>query len=238
MLLGINVDHVATLRQARGTTEYPCPVEAALLAESSGADSIVMHLREDRRHIQDADLLNLKNKLKIELNLEMSINPGIVDFACELEPDKATIVPEKRQELTTEGGFDLIANEKKFKKIFDRLLVAGVEVSVFIYPTKKQIKKANELGVKIIELHTGKYADAKTKKQQQNELTKIKKAAEYASDLGIFVAAGHGLSVDNVKPIASIKQIEELNIGHSIISDSIFLGLKRSIKQIKKVIKS
>lgn len=237
MLLGVNVDHVATLRQARGTTFYPNPVLAALFAQKAGANSIVMHLREDRRHVQDLDVLLAKEALDIELNLEMSIAPKIVDFACIAEPDKATIVPEKRAELTTEGGFDIITNEKKFKKAFDRMLVAGIEVSVFIDPIKKQIKKASDLGVKIIELHTGKYADAKTGKQQERELEKIRKAAEYASGLGMFVAAGHGLSLSNVGPIAAIKEIEELNIGHSIVSDAVFLGLKGAIKEMKKVIK-
>ena len=236
MLLGVNVDHVATLRQARGSTVYPDPAMAAVIAQKAGADSIVMHLREDRRHVQDKDIFLAKELLDIELNLEMSIAEDIVDVACELEPDKATIVPEKRKELTTEGGFDLLKNEKRFKKVFDRLIVAGTEVSVFIDPSKKQIKKANQLGVKIIEIHTGKYADAKTADQRKTELKKIKEAAKYASELGMFVAAGHGLSILNVGPIAKIKQIEELNIGHSIISDSVFLGLKGAIKEIKKAI--
>lgn len=237
MLLGVNVDHIATLRQARGNVVYPSPVFGALFAEKSGADSIVMHLREDRRHIQDDDVSLAFNELDIELNLEMSLNKGIVEYAVQLSPDKVTIVPEKRQELTTEGGFDLKKNKAKFKKAFDTLLNAGVEVSLFIDPDLEQIQLAYDMGVRIIELHTGTYADAETKAQQKNEISQLKKAAKFAKKLGIFVAAGHGLNLENVAAVAAIKEIEELNIGHSIISDAVFLGLKGAIREMKKAIK-
>lgn len=236
MLLGVNVDHVATLRQARGSTCYPDPVLAALIAQDAGADSIVMHLREDRRHIQDRDIFLLKDIIDIEFNLEMSLNQEIVDIACRLEPDKATIVPEKRRELTTEGGFDVAANPGKLRKAFDRLITSGIEVSVFIDPVKAQIKEAYMLGIKIIELHTGAYAQARTLRKRETELRKLRTAAQYAAGLGMFVAAGHGLSLENARPVAAIKEIEELNIGHSIISDAVFLGLKGAIKEMRKAV--
>ena len=236
MKLGVNIDHVATVRQARRIVDYPSPCLAALMAQYGGADSIVIHLREDRRHIRDKDAFLIKNIIDIELNLEMSINSRIVGIACCLKPNKATIVPEKRQEITTEGGFDIIEKEAGFRSAFKRLKKAGIQVSVFIDPISSQIKKAKDLGVELIELHTGKYADAKTKRRRDCEFKRIYQAAKLARKLGLFVAAGHGLNYQNTKRIAGIKYIQELNIGHSIISRSIFLGLPLAIEEMRKLI--
>lgn len=238
MKLGINIDHVATLRQARKIVQYPSPLTAALIAQSSGADSIVIHLREDRRHIQEKDAFLIKKIIDIDLNLEMSINPQIVQIASRLKPNKATIVPEKRQELTTEGGFDVVSKEKKLKKALKELYKANIEVSVFIDPNILQIKKAKELGVGVIELHTGCYCDAKTKKSRDREFKRIYQASSYARKTGLFVAAGHGLNYANVKKIAKIKYIQELNIGHSIISRAVFIGLPLAVEEMKQLINS
>ncbi|MBN2120183.1 MAG: pyridoxine 5'-phosphate synthase [Candidatus Omnitrophica bacterium] len=236
MKLGINVDHVATLREARKIVDYPSPFKAALTAQKSGADSVVIHLREDRRHIKDTDAILIKKKLKISLNLEMSVNPEIVDIATRLKPDKATIVPERRQEITTEGGFDLFKEEKKLVKALKKLRKSGISVSVFIDPLSSQIKKAKDLSIDAIELHTGKFCEAKTEKSRKYQFQRIYRAAKLAHDLGLFVAAGHGLNYKNVKKIAGIKYINELNIGHSIISESVFLGLPEAIKAMRRLI--
>ena len=236
MKLGVNVDHVATLRQARGTI-YPDPVVAALLAEYAGADSVVVHLREDRRHIKERDVLLIKKALQVPLNLEMSTNRDIVAFACELVPYQATLVPERRQELTTEGGIDLIANYKKVDKAIKKLKEVGIKVSLFIDPLKKQVKAAKDLGADNIEFNTGKFSESKKVSTADKEAEKIKKAAVFAKGLGFFVAAGHGLDYENVKKIIKIKEIKELNIGHSIISRAVFIGFVCATEEMKSLIK-
>ena len=236
MRLGVNVDHVATLRQARGTV-YPDPVVAALLAEYAGADSVVVHLREDRRHIKERDVALIKKALRIPLNLEMSINKDIVAFACQLLPYQSTLVPERRQELTTEGGIDLIANYKKVVKAIEKLKKACIKVSLFIDPLKKQVKAAKDLDADNIEFNTGKFSEAKKAKAADREAEKLKKAANYAKELGFFVAAGHGLDYENVKKIVNIKEIKELNIGHSIISRSLFIGLVPAVEEMMSLMK-
>lgn len=237
MKLGVNVDHIATLREARKTS-YPCPVEGAVCAERAGADSIVMHLREDRRHIKERDTLLVKDMLKIPLNLEMSVNKNIVDFAVELKPFQATLVPEKRQELTTEAGLDIIKHYKEVGKTIERLRKNGIKTSIFVDPDKNQIKKAKELGAEHIEIHTGKFCDARSSVCQKREFKKIKQSAEFARDIGFFVAAGHGIDYENVKPIVEIQEIEELNIGHSIICKAVFVGIITAVKEMAELIKS
>jgi len=235
MRLGVNIDHIATLREARGGVE-PEPAFGALLAESSGADAIVAHLREDRRHINDQDIFILKSIVKTRFNLEMSIAAEIVRIASRVKPDQATLVPEKRQELTTEGGLDCVSNQNKIKKVVQDLEKSGIEVSLFIDPVKRQIVAAKKTGARMIELHTGSYANAKTKTQENKRLGELKSAVDFAKKLKLRVFAGHGLNYNNVSRIAAIKGIEELNIGHSIISRSIFVGLGRAIIEIKELI--
>jgi pyridoxine 5-phosphate synthase len=243
MRLGVNVDHIATLRQARREA-FPDPVEAAVEALRGGADGIVCHLREDRRHIQDYDVFRLR-KLKTRLDLEMALTGEMVKFALKLRPDMVTIVPERRQEITTEGGLDVkskIKNQKsKIKEFINRLKSVGVIVSLFIDPEIEQVKASAEVGADFIELHTGRYAQAsyvkgKTKAVRE-ELKKIKKAAEYAQSLGLRVNAGHGLDYHNVKEIAKIPQIEELNIGFSIVARAVFVGMKRAVEEMKEAIR-
>ncbi len=234
--LGVNVDHFATLRQARGTV-YPDPVDAALLCQKAGADSIVAHLREDRRHIQDDDVFRLKSTLRIMFNLEMSIAKSIVDIAVNLKPHQATLVPEKRQELTTEGGLDVVKNFKKVQRAIKRLADAGIAVSLFIEPDRRQIEASIDAGAGIIELHTGRYADAKAKRRMLSELKKIVKASEFAARLGLVVNAGHGLHYENVSEIARIEEINELNIGHSIVCYAAFYGINKAVKDMIKAIK-
>ncbi len=236
MKLGVNVDHVATLREARGTV-FPDPPLAALLCEYAGCDSIVVHLREDRRHIKERDVTLVKKALKVPLNLEMSTNREIVSFACQLKPQQATLVPEKRRELTTDGGLDLIKNYRKTAKVIEKLKKAKIKVSLFIDPIKKQLKAAKDLGVKIIEINTGKFSEAKTPLALNKELKKINQAAKFAKDQGFFVAAGHGLGYENVKKIIKIKEIVELNIGHAIISRSVFTGLVPAVEEMLDLIK-
>jgi len=235
--LGVNIDHVATLRQARGGFE-PDTIRAAAICEQAGADSIVIHLREDRRHIQDKDLLILRKTIKTRLNLEMSIDKEIVDIACAVIPNEATLVPEKRQELTTEGGLDVVSNAKNIKNAIDRLKEKNIAVSLFIDPEQKQIKAAQEIGCDFIELHTGRYADSKGESERKNHLKEIIDSSEYASKIGLRVNAGHGLNYKNVTDIARIPGIEELNIGHSIISYAVFVGLEEAVKQMLKLIKN
>jgi len=238
MKLGINVDHVATLRQARDNTVYPDPVVAALLAEYAGSDSIVVHLREDKRHIKERDVIFIKEALKIPLNLEMSTSKDIVDFACKVIPQQATLVPEKRQELTTEGGVDLIKNNKKVSGVIKRLIKAGIRVSLFIDPAKKQIKAAKDLGVENIEINTGAFASSKTKVVLAKEIKKIKEAAKFGKNQGLFIAAGHGLDYENLGEIVKIREIEELNIGHSIICRSVFIGLTQAVEEMISLLKN
>ncbi|MFP4472739.1 MAG: pyridoxine 5'-phosphate synthase [Candidatus Omnitrophota bacterium] len=234
--LGVNIDHVATLRQARGE-EYPDPADAIEICESAGADSIVCHLREDRRHINDRDVLRIQKRVTTRLNLEMSLAPEIVKIACRIKPDEATLVPERRQEITTEGGLDVVKYFQKTRRAVDALKQKGVEVSLFIDPAKKQIRTSAETGVTMIELHTGRYASARTAQRRKQELKKLREAAAYAQGLGLTVNAGHGLTLANTAPIAAIPNMTELNIGHSIIADAVFVGLKKAVRNMRKVIR-
>ncbi|MFA5060276.1 MAG: pyridoxine 5'-phosphate synthase [Candidatus Omnitrophota bacterium] len=234
--LGVNIDHVATLRQARREFE-PDPIAAARLCEKAGAESIVAHLREDRRHINDKDIIALKKSVKTRFNLEMSVNEGIVNIALKIKPDQATLVPERRQEVTTEGGLDVSKNFSKIKNVVARLEKKGITASLFIDPDKAQIKKSFEAGARMIELHTGCYARAKTRSAIKRELFKLKDATKFAQNLGITVNAGHGLNYKNVTAVAQIKGVEELNIGHSIISESVFCGLEKAVQEMIRKIK-
>jgi pyridoxine 5-phosphate synthase len=229
--LGVNIDHVATLRQARFTV-YPDPATAALLAQKAGCDSIVAHLRKDQRHIQKEDVFLIKDLINIPFNLEMSTAASIVSVAEQLRPDQATLVPENRKELTTEGGIDLIKNYKKVEKTINRLRKKKIKVSLFIDPVKKQVKLAKDLGAEIVEFNTGQYSQRLSAKRQKKELVRIQKAALFAKEKGFFVAAGHGLDYENIKKIANLGEIQEFNIGHSIICESIFLGLAPAVKEM------
>ncbi|MBN1870686.1 MAG: pyridoxine 5'-phosphate synthase [Candidatus Omnitrophica bacterium] len=234
--LGVNIDHIATLRQARREFD-PDPVAAAKICEKAGADSIVAHLREDRRHINDRDIRRLKKTVTTKFNLEMSINNEIVKIAASIRPDEATLVPEKRAEITTEGGMDILRHFDRIKRAVHVLHKKGIAVSLFIDPIKKQIKKARETGATIIELHTGQYDRARTEVSQNRELQKIKDMTLYAQSLGLTVNAGHGLKYHNTRPIARIPGIEELNIGHSIISYAVFVGLEQAVREMAAIIK-
>ena len=234
--LGINIDHVATLRQAR-RGNYPQPLEAALICQKSGANSIVAHLREDRRHIQEADLLLLKKKLKVNLNMEMSLAAGIVDFALKLKPFQVTLVPEKRVELTTEGGLDVLVNFRKVKSALTRFQKRGIQASLFIDPRINQIKAAIAAGARVIELHTGCYADAKSEYNRGKAFCQIKQAVLFARKNNLIVNAGHGLDYMNVRRIAKIPGINELNIGYSVICRALFVGLSSAVRQMKGLIK-
>lgn len=234
--LGVNIDHVATLRQARRGV-FPDPVYAASLCEKAGADSIVAHLREDRRHIQDKDIQLLRKNIRTKLNLEMSIAPEIVKIACKIKPYQATLVPEKRKELTTEGGLDAAANSKKISWVLRRLEKYGIRVSLFIDPVRKQIDASKKIGAKIIELHTGRYAGAKNNKEKKKFFNQIKFAVNYAKTKGLTVNAGHGLDYVNSKDLAKIKGIEELNIGYSIICKALYVGLFKAVREMKGLTK-
>lgn len=236
ILLGVNIDHVATLRQARGTN-YPDPIQAALVAEQAGADGITAHLREDRRHIQDRDIYLLQEMIHTRLNMEMAVTDEMIAIASNVKPGTCCLVPEKREELTTEGGLDVAANPDRMKKACHTLAEAGIEVSLFIDPEFKQIDAAVNVGAPVIELHTGCYADADTPQKQQDELNRIKQAAEYAYSAGLQVNAGHGLHFHNVDAICKISQIVELNIGHSIIAQAIFSGLDQTVRDLKRVMR-
>ena len=236
-LLGVNIDHVATLRQARGTT-YPDPVNAALMCEQAGAEGITLHLREDRRHIQDDDVRRMRPLLKTHMNLEMAVTAEMVEFAKEIKPQHVCLVPEKRQEVTTEGGLDVLGHVEEVKAATQALTAIGCDVSLFIDADIAQIDAAIACGAPTIELHTGAYADATTAEAQQHELERIVQGAEYAAAKGLVVNAGHGLNLENVTPIAQIAQIHELNIGHSIIADAVFVGLAQAVQQMKAVIKA
>jgi len=234
--LGVNIDHVASLRQLRKGAA-PEPLLAALTCEASGADSIVVHLREDRRHIQERDVYLLRAVARSRLNLEMSIAPEIVAIACKVRPDQATLVPEKRQELTTEGGLDVAGNLAKIRSTVKTLQRAGIEVSLFIDPKKKQIDASKKAGVTMIELHTGKYADAKDSAEEERMFAQIRSAARYALGKSLTVNAGHGLDYNNAGRIARIKGMEELNIGYSIICRALFIGLAQAVKEMKTLIR-
>ncbi|NLE65780.1 MAG: pyridoxine 5'-phosphate synthase [Elusimicrobia bacterium] len=235
-LLGVNIDHIATLRQQRREGD-PDPVAAALLCQKAGAHSIVAHLREDRRHIQDEDVRRLKKVLKIPFNLEMSIAPEIVGIACRLKPAQATLVPERRQELTTEGGLDVIRGGRRLQNTCCRLKDEGIVVSLFIDPDPRQIDAAVSLGVGAIEIHTGAYAQAKTVHSRRKEREKIVRMTAYGCQRGLVVNAGHGLKYHDVRPIARISGMHELNIGHSIVSRAAFVGLERAVREMKALVK-
>ncbi|WP_207910429.1 pyridoxine 5'-phosphate synthase [Crenobacter luteus] len=232
MFLGVNIDHVATLRQARGT-RYPSPIEAALVAESAGADLITLHLREDRRHIQDEDVRVMKKLLKTRMNLEMALTQEMVENALAVGPEDVCLVPEKREELTTEGGLDVIRYFDAVKDTTKVLADAGIRVSIFIDADKAQIEAARDAGAGVIELHTGRYADAQHAAERDAELIRIREAAVYASQLGFVVNAGHGLSYHNVKPVAAIPEIAELNIGHALVSHALFVGFPAAVREMK-----
>ncbi|MFW2095857.1 pyridoxine 5'-phosphate synthase [Acinetobacter sp. ULE_I057] len=231
-LLGVNIDHVATLRQARGTT-YPDPVKAALICEQAGAEGITLHLREDRRHIQDDDVRRMRPVLTTRMNLEIAVTDEMVAFAKEIQPHHVCFVPEKRQEITTEGGLDVLGHFEDVKAATQALTAIGCDVSLFIDADLAQIDAAIACGAPTIELHTGAYADAKNAEAQQIELERIIKGTKYAASKGLVVNAGHGLNLDNVAAIAAIPQIHELNIGHSIIAESVFVGLEQAVKDMK-----
>ncbi len=236
ILLGVNIDHVATLRQARGTL-YPEPVQAALVAEQAGADGITAHLREDRRHIQDRDLFLLKEMIHTRLNMELAVTDEMVAIATELKPYACCLVPEKREELTTEGGLDVAGNLQRMRWACDQLAGAGIEVSLFIDPDEVQIKAAVKAGAPVIELHTGCYAEAKNPQLQAEELERIRQAASFAHRAGLQVNAGHGLNFYNVEEICRIPEIVELNIGHSIIAQALFSGLAQTVKDLKQLMR-
>lgn len=234
ILLGVNIDHIATVRQARGT-KYPDPVLAAMEAEEAGADGITLHMREDLRHIQARDVRLIKQVLQTRMNLELAVTEAMLDFAEEISPEHTCLVPEKREELTTEGGLDVLTHQRAVENAVRRLQVIGSEVSLFIDPDLQQIKAAKDIGAPVIEIHTGCYADATTAEAQQLELQRIKQATEYATSLNLIVNAGHGLNYQNVKPVAAIKELHELNIGHAIIARALFSGLKEAVKHMRQL---
>ena len=234
--LGVNIDHVATIRNARGES-YPDPLRAALVAEKSGADSITIHLREDRRHIKDNDLKKIKNKLKIPLNLEMAPTKEMLNIAIKYKPNFVCIVPEKRKEITTEGGLNVKKSIKILKKIIKKLKKNNIRISLFIEPKISDIRLSKKLGVNCVELHTGKFCNLFiNNKKTRLALFNLKKAALYAEKIGLEVHAGHGLTYKSAYKIAKIKSISEFNIGHFIVAESLFIGLKSSIKKFKKIV--
>ncbi|KAF0220215.1 MAG: pyridoxine 5-phosphate [Geobacteraceae bacterium] len=234
--LGVNIDHVATIRQARGGME-PDPVAAAAIAELAGADGITIHLREDRRHIQDRDLKILRQTVRTRLNLEMAAAGEMINIALAVKPDMCTLVPEKRQELTTEGGLDVRINMESIAGAVDRLQGGGVIVSLFIDPDPDQVKAANKVGADYVEIHTGSFAESKDWKSEEQELRKIENAVKLAAKLGMGVNAGHGLNYSNIKKMASLGGIEEFNIGHAIISRAVLVGLERAVKDMVELVK-
>lgn len=234
--LGVNIDHVATIRQARGT-DYPSITKAATLAEEAGADSITLHLREDRRHMQDRDLYDLKPLLKTKMNLELAATHEMIGIALKLKPEDVCIVPERREERTTEGGLDLMNAYVNVEMATKKLIDAGIRVSLFIAPDFKTIDLAKKMGAPVIELHTGHYANVQGA-EQELELQVIEQATKHALEQGLIVNAGHGLNYDNVKPIAQIAGMNELNIGHAIVAESIFIGWQDAIKKMKNILRA
>ena len=233
--LGVNIDHVATVRQARRTYE-PDPVWAATLAQLGGADGITVHLREDRRHIQDRDLRILRETVTVKLNLELGCDPQIVEIACQTRPDQATLVPEKREEVTTEGGLDVAGSRNRVGDTVKRLKDAGIEVSLFLDPHAGQIELAAQLGANAVELHTGEYALAVGEQSQAAELSKLVEAGRLVRQAGLTLHAGHGLTYRNVRPIAAIPEMSELNIGHSIVARAIMVGFEQAVREMKKLV--
>ncbi|MGO2105954.1 MAG: pyridoxine 5'-phosphate synthase [Proteus vulgaris] len=236
ILLGVNIDHIATLRNARGTT-YPDPVQAAFVAEQAGADGITIHLREDRRHITDRDLMLISQTVQTRLNLEMAVTEEMIEIACQTQPDFCCLVPEKRQEVTTEGGLDVVGNEEKIVDAIKRLSLAGIKVSLFIDPAHEQINAADRVGVPFIEIHTGAYADAEDEMAQEKEFARIRDAVTYAASKGLKVNAGHGLHYHNVQRIAALPELYELNIGHAIIGRAVFSGLAPAVEEMKRLMR-
>lgn len=234
MRLGVNVDHVATLRQAR-LIDVPDPVEAALLAEKGGADGITVHLREDRRHIQDRDVHLLRQRAKTKLNLEMAVTPEMVEKARAVKPDDVCLVPERREELTTEGGLDVIAHREKIADAIRRLHACGVRVTLFVDPVDAQIEASREVGARGVEIHTGRYCDS-AGEERARQLDHIARAASLARRLGLEVHGGHGLNYDNVVPVARIPEIVELNIGHSIVSRAVMAGMEQAVRDMKDLL--
>ncbi len=232
ILLGVNIDHVATLRQARGTT-YPRPADAVVIAERAGADSITVHLREDRRHIQDADLTAINEVMRSHMNLEMAVTDEMIEIASQIKPTDVCLVPEKREELTTEGGLDVKGQLDKVTDACTRLAAANIRVSLFIDPDSEQLDAAIAAGAPVVELHTGAYADA-TGDEQGAELRRVVSAATYGHELGLIINAGHGLHYQNVAAIAEIPEIVELNIGHAIVSRAVFDGLATAVSEMKR----
>ena len=237
MLLGVNIDHVATVRQARGTP-YPDPVEAALAAEEAGADYITLHLREDRRHIQERDVEVLRKRLRTHMNLEAAVTPEMITFAQRVRPHDVCLVPERRAELTTEGGLDVARKFRRVERACRDLRARGIRVSLFIDADRSQINAALGAGAPVVELHTGRYADARGSRQRKQELERIRAAAIYAAGRGLRVNAGHGLNYGNVGPIAAVPQISELNIGHAIVARSVLVGIARAVREMKSLIRS
>lgn len=233
--LGVNIDHVATVRQARLAIE-PDPVWAAALAELGGADGITLHLREDRRHIQDRDLHVMRETVQVKMNLEMAAEDEMTAIALKVKPHQVTLVPEKREEITTEGGLDVIAHSQKVRNCCDQLKEAGIEVSLFIDPDPRQIEASRALGIDAVELHTGSYADAITQEAQQQEFDQLVSAVEFGKEEGLLVHVGHGLTYRNVVPVAEIPGVSELNIGHSIVARAIMVGFERAVREMKALV--
>ena len=235
--LGVNIDHIATLRQARGT-RYPSPVQAALLAEYAGADAITLHLREDRRHIQDRDLEILREVLSTRMNLEMAVTDEMLAIALKTRPHDACLVPERRQEITTEGGLDVVAHFERVRKACQILGDAVIRVSLFINADQAQIDAAQAAGAAAVELHTGHYAELETEAQQKVELERLRTAADYGTSLGLRVNAGHGLNYHNTRPVAALANLRELNIGHAIVAQALFVGWESAVREMKTLITS
>ena len=234
MYLGVNIDHIATLREARGTI-YPCPVEAALICEQAGADSITLHLREDRRHINDGDVELMRHSLKTKMNLEMAATNEMLSIAANIKPEDCCLVPEKREELTTEGGLDVASQIPRMREVCQRLAEDNIRVSLFIDADNDQIDAAKECGAPVIEIHTGHYADAVDEQSRNDCFQKIKDASTYAHSIGLQVNAGHGLTLGNTGRIAGLSELVELNIGHSIVARAVFVGLAEATREMKAI---
>jgi pyridoxine 5-phosphate synthase len=233
--LGVNVDHVATLRQSRRTA-YPDPVAAAMLAELAGADQITLHLREDRRHVQERDLTLLRRTVTTRLNLEMAATQDMVKIAYEVKPDVVTLVPERREELTTEGGLDVVGGRDALRRVVKTLRDAEIKVSLFIDPDLDQVKAAHRAEAEVVEFHTGRYCDARLAPDRGRELSRLVDACKAASKLGFEVAAGHGLNYRNVEPVAALPEVEELNIGHAIVARAVLVGFERAVREMKELL--